>query len=317
MNWDGFLGNDALRQRLSQSFAADRISHCYLISGPEGSGKHTLAAIMAAAMQCTGSGEKPCRCCTACRKVFSGQHPDVITVDDTEHKNVAVDVIRDARADVFVRPNEGRRKVYVIPRGQDLGAASQNALLKILEEPPQYAVFLLLTTNAEQLLPTIRSRSAQLSLCALTEREAMPYLTRKFPEKSAEQCRAAMIASGGFLGQTVSHLEGSVLLPQTAAFAQAYAAQDRLALLRVLIPLEKLKRQPLCDILQQLRLLLSQALGVKAGLPAVSENAAAIASRRTAAQLLAAAQSVEQAVQALDGNAAVGAVIGWLCTRLR
>ena len=149
MNFDGFLGNGALKARLQESFRQGKTSHCYLLCGVEGSGRRTLALRMAAALECRDETNPGCGVCPACRKVLSGQHPDVITVDDTEHKNVAVDIIRQARSDVFIRPNEGRKKVYILPRGQDLGAPSQNALLKILEEPPDYAVFLLLTTSAE------------------------------------------------------------------------------------------------------------------------------------------------------------------------
>ena len=159
MNFDGFLGNGALKARLQESFRQGKTSHCYLLCGVEGSGRRTLALRMAAALECRDETNPGCGVCPACRKVLSGQHPDVITVDDTEHKNVAVDIIRQARSDVFIRPNEGRKKVYILPRGQDLGAPSQNALLKILEEPPDYAVFLLLTTSAEKLLPTIRCSS--------------------------------------------------------------------------------------------------------------------------------------------------------------
>ena len=200
MRFDGFFGNEALQQRLSASFAAGKVSHCYLIAGPVGSGKRTLATILAAAMQCTGGGDVPCRACTACRKVFSGTHPDVITVDEPEKKTVSVDLVREARADAFIRPNEGRRKIYILPRAQDFGPAAQNALLKLLEEPPQYAAFLLLATNPGALLPTIRSRAVQLSLCAVPREAAMQVLRAKFPDRDEATLRAAYDASGGFLG---------------------------------------------------------------------------------------------------------------------
>ena len=119
MNFDGFLGNGALKARLQESFRQGKTSHCYLLCGVEGSGRRTLALRMAAALECRDETNPGCGVCPACRKVLSGQHPDVITVDDTEHKNVAVDIIRQARSDVFIRPNEGRKKVYILPRGQD------------------------------------------------------------------------------------------------------------------------------------------------------------------------------------------------------
>ena len=153
MEFGSFLGNDALKMRLHAAFSEDRILHSYALCGPAGSGRHTLARQMAAAMQCTGEGRLPCGVCAACRKVMGNVHPDVITVNDPEHKMISVDVIREMRADVFLRPNEGKRKIYILE--QDMGEPAQNALLKILEEPPAYGAFLILTTNAEKLLPTI------------------------------------------------------------------------------------------------------------------------------------------------------------------
>ena len=89
MNFDGFLGNGALKARLQESFRQGKTSHCYLLCGVEGSGRRTLALRMAAALECRDETNPGCGVCPACRKVLSGQHPDVITVDDTEHKNVA------------------------------------------------------------------------------------------------------------------------------------------------------------------------------------------------------------------------------------
>lgn len=316
MRFDGFCGNAGLKQRLSAAFAQGKISHCYLICGPDGSGKHTLTRILAAAMECTGAGEAPCGVCTACRKAFDGQHPDIITVDDTEHKNVSIDVIRDARADMFIRPNEGKRKIYILPRAQDMLPAAQNALLKILEEPPEYGVFLLLSTHAEKLLPTIRSRCAELHLSPVGQEEAAAYLQRRLPQQQPDAIRSACVRSGGFLGQALALLE-SGSAPQTAEFAAAYAGGDALELLRVLLPLEKYKRTELLPVLQQWRALVCDALSAKSGMPAASPEAAMLSQSRTGAQLLAAAQDLQEAMDDLNLNVGTGAVAGWLSTRLR
>jgi len=100
---------------------------------------------------------------------MDGTHPDFITVDDPEKKTVPVDLIRQARADMYIQPNESDHKIYLFPRAQDMGIPGQNALLKVLEEPPKYGVFLLLTTNPEALLPTVRSRCTELRMQALPE----------------------------------------------------------------------------------------------------------------------------------------------------
>ena len=177
MDFTGFLGNDAVKARLSGAFASRRVAHSYLLCGPAGSGKHTLTRILSAAMQCEGrSGKIPCGVCSGCRKALEGVHPDIITVDDPDHKAMTVDPIRAARSDMFIRPNEGKRKIYIIPRGQDMNESAQNALLKTIEEPPAYAVILLLTSNADALLPTISSRCVTLNLRPVKENEVKEYL---------------------------------------------------------------------------------------------------------------------------------------------
>ena len=177
MGFEGLLGNDRLKDNLTQSLRRGRISHFYLISGPEGSGKHTLAQLLTAAILCKDEN-RPCSRCAICRKAMEGNHPDVITVDDPEHKTVAVKIVREAREDVFIRPNEADYKVYLFP--QELGIEGQNTLLKILEEPPSYGVFILLTDNPDKLLPTVRSRCTELALRRWTKTHFAGHWPRNF-----------------------------------------------------------------------------------------------------------------------------------------
>lgn len=159
MRFPGFLGNFGLKARLSAAGDRGALSHCYILEGPQGSGKKTLARILAAAMECESTqGETPCGVCPACRKVLGGTHPDVITVD-SDTVTVPIRLIREMQQDAYIRPNEGRRKVYLIPRAQAIQRSSQNVLLKLLEEPPGYCAFLLMAENAEQLLPTVDRKS--------------------------------------------------------------------------------------------------------------------------------------------------------------
>lgn len=317
MNFTGFLGNDALKARLSGAFAAGRVSHAYVLSGPEGSGKHTLARLLCAAMQCQNGAAAPCGVCPACRKALAGVHPDVITVDDTEHKAMTVDPIRAARSDLFIRPNEGRRKIYLIPRGQDMNESAQNALLKILEEPPPYGAFLILTTNAQRLLPTIRSRCVELSLGPVGEAQALPFLRERCPDRPEQTLRAAYVRAGGYLGQALALLQKTQDDSLCAQFAAAYAARDRMALLRLLLPLEKQKREALREALLQLHACVCAALAQRGGLRAADENAAQLVASRTGSELLAVTDALQTALDALQANAAPGAVIGYLMAKLR
>ena len=318
MDFTGFLGNDAVKARLSGAFASGRVAHSYLICGPVGSGKHTLTRILCAAMQCEGRGEKiPCGVCSGCRKALEGVHPDIITVDDPEHKSMTVEPIRAARSDMFIRPNEGKRKIYIIPRGQDMNESAQNALLKILEEPPDYGVFLILSTNAERLLPTIRSRCAELQLGPVEQHEALPFLRQRMPDKPDGILRAAYLRAGGFLGQVLTLLQDAEDEPFVRQFAAAYAARDRMALLRILLPMEKAKREQLLPALQQLRACICGALAQRGGLDAASESAAQIVASRSGSELMQASDSIQTAIDALMANASAGAFVGYLTMKLR
>ena len=311
------LGNERLMQGLRSAIGREKLSHSYLICGPEGSGKHTLARFLAAAMQCQAAPERrPCGQCLACRKVLDDVHPDLITVDEPARKIVGVELIRRAREDVYIRPNEGRRKIYLFPRAGDMNPSAQNALLKIIEEPPPYGAFLLLSENAERLLPTIRSRCVSLQMSPLDESEGLPALRRAFPKASEEALHAAWQRAGGFLGQAKTLLaKEDGLDPRTLRFAAAFAAHDRLALTELLVGMEKLKRDQLAPLLLEWEGLLCEAMRIRAGLPG-AEQAAAVARVRTPGELLQIVRLLQRSGELLAGNVSPGAVCGVLCVEL-
>ena len=315
MAFEALLGNDRLKKNLSESLARRHISHFYLISGPKGSGKHTLAKLLAEAILCEGE-HRPCGTCVHCRKMRSGNHPDFITVEDPDHKNVAVKIVRQIREDMFVRPNEAAYKIYLFP--QELGIEGQNALLKILEEPPSYGVFLLLTDNPDKLLPTVRSRCTELKLQALQENVIRSRLQRDFPKAAEEDIAAAVFRSGGFLGQARQLLEnGDTLPPQTEQFVQAFANRDSLLMTQLLVPMEKWKRDALAEILAQWLELLESALSNRAGVSAVSTHSRSLARQRSAGEIYEGVQVLKKALTYTQSNVSPAAVCGWLAWALR
>ena len=316
MGFEALLGNEQLKETLSAARRKGRMSHFYLLSGPRGSGKHTMADLIAAAMLCR-EPEGPCGVCAHCRKVLGRGHPDYITIDDPTKKTVPVDLIREARADIFIRPNEGERKIYLFPRAQDMGIPGQNALLKVLEEPPSYGVFLLLTDNPEKLLPTVRSRCVELKLRALPEALLGQKLRAEFPEADEGAIAAAISRSGGYLGQARELLGGGGLSENAKSFAAAFAARDTFALQKLLTPMEKWKRDLLIPELQQWLELLEQALLVRSGLGAVTSEAAAIGRSRSPRDLMRCCQSLKKAMEYAQGNVSCAAVCGWLSWELR
>ena len=310
MGFEALLGNERLKENLTGSLSRGRVSHFYLITGPEGSGKHTLAKLLAAAILCKRE-DKPCGVCNPCRKVMDGNHPDLITVVDPEHKNVAVKIVREIRDDVFIRPNESEHKIYIFP--QELGIEGQNALLKILEEPPKYGVFLLLTDNPEKILPTVRSRCTELKLLPLPEMVLRRSLSRDFPEAQEADITAAMVRGGGYLGQAREILDsGDALPPQTGSFVRAVAQRNKLELALTLAPMEKWKRDALVEILQSWLEILESALACRTGGMAASNHARNLAISRSSGELYPMLLELKKALEYAKSNVSPAAVCGYL-----
>lgn len=168
MNISSLLTGEEMRQQLNAVLS--RMSHAYMISGISGNDCYALAKCLAAASVCTGEGDKPCGMCSGCRKVKEDIHPDVIHISVPEGKReITVEQIRQLRAAAYIRPNEAQRKVFIIESAQAMNDNAQNALLKVLEDGPSYLIFLLLTENPQQLLPTVRSRCETITLTPQAE----------------------------------------------------------------------------------------------------------------------------------------------------
>lgn len=159
---DGMDGKNLLKGVLGPALPAGALSHAYIVWG--GSGRDALARQLASAALCAGeAGARPCGTCAHCVKSGAGIHPDLTVLDRAEGKReITVDQIRALREDAFILPNEARKKVYIIQNAGDMNASAQNALLKLLEEPPR-SVMLILTAGSEaELLDTVRSRCVSL-----------------------------------------------------------------------------------------------------------------------------------------------------------
>ena len=315
MAFESLLGNERIKQNLSAAAAKDRFAHFYLISGPKGSGKHTLAKLLACALMCEGT-VRPCGACSACRKIMANTHPDFITVEDPEHKTLPVRMVREARESMFIRPNEGSRKIYVF--AQEMGVEGQNALLKILEEPPSYGVFLILSDNPEKLLPTVRSRCTELALSAVEPAVLKPWLAAKFPSATEESLNAAIRRSGGYPGQAQALLEsGENLPPEVEAFVKSFAAKDAMGLTSVLTPMEKWKRDQALPVFELWLTALQEGLACRSGVPAASRSAKLLSQNRSSKDLLDAVRHLQKAIEYAQGNVSVAAICGWLTWALR
>lgn len=196
-----FSSADPAAVRIREAAGRDTLSHALLFTG--GGDLTGAARYAAAALECRGEGPRPCGVCPACRKVFADIHPDVATVRDEAHKNIAVDVVRSLRADAYIRPNEGRRKVYIFPDCGVLTEQDQNVLLKIVEEGPPYAAFLFCAENGAAVLQTLRSRCVELRPGAA----APARVDSALPETAETLCRAVGSKKRGAVAELAVRLE--------------------------------------------------------------------------------------------------------------
>lgn len=149
-------------------------SHAYIIWGGRETDRLECAQKLAQAIVCTAQGERPCMSCCHCVKASRHIHPDIITIDwNPETRTIYVDQIRTLREDAVIMPNEAQKKVYIISHADAMNVSAQNAILKLLEEPPESAGFILVAENSAELLPTVRSRCVELSAVGQQNSEAL------------------------------------------------------------------------------------------------------------------------------------------------
>ncbi|MDD3165467.1 MAG: DNA polymerase III subunit [Oscillospiraceae bacterium] len=318
MDTELLLGNERIKTRLYAAIRAESLSHCYLISGPQGSGRKPLLRLLSAGFQCSAApSQRPCLRCAQCRKVLAGTHPDVIIVDDPDKQSVSVEQVRNARADAYIQPNEGNKKLYIFPRAQNLSPQCQNTLLKIMEEPPEYGVFLLVTDNPEKLLPTIRSRAAELALSPLPQPVVLAALQRRFPTQSADALQQAAIAGSGFLGSAIAQLGAdAAVLESTKTFAAVFAKNDRLGLIALTTSMERMNRDALRRELEDWLELTGQALLSRAGASGVRALAKTMGAARTKQALLSATQALRRAIEYCNANVGAAHTLGMLAADL-
>lgn len=198
------VGHRDVIQYLQNAVAENRVSQAYIVNGERGTGKKMLAKLFAMALLCEEHGPEPCNKCHSCVQAESNNHPDIIWVTHEKPGSIGVDDVRtQINNTVAIKPYQGPYKVYIIPEADIMTVQAQNALLKTIEEPPEYAVIMLLTQNAEVLLPTIRSRCVMLKLRNIRDQLVKKYLMEQLeiPDYKADICVAF---AQGNMGKAIS-----------------------------------------------------------------------------------------------------------------
>ncbi len=250
------VGNERLKDAFSGPQAVE--SGCLLLSGPRGSGKLTAAFDIAMGLLCEGS-PAPCGRCGPCVRMKAGSHPDY-ELFNPNGEEIKVDAVRGLRARSFIRPSEAERKVFVIRAADKMNVQSQNALLKVLEDPLS-TVFILLCENSDSLLPTVRSRALHYRMQPLPQAALLKQLTQRFPDASPAQLAQAAEDCGGYLGPAIDALAGDE--GEASALARDFIhalSQGELAVMGCCMELSRLPRDGYAAFCDELCRRLSHAV---------------------------------------------------------
>ena len=187
------IGQDAIKEHLQTAIRMGKVSHAYIINGERSAGKEFIAKLFAMTLQCEKGGDEPCNECRSCKQALSENQPDIIRLVHEKPNTISVEDIRtQINSDMGIKPYSSPYKIYIISEAEKMTVQAQNALLKTLEEPPEYGIILILTSSLETLLPTIQSRCVVLNVRPVADELVKKYLmeTMQIPDYKAEVCTA-------------------------------------------------------------------------------------------------------------------------------
>ncbi|MGQ9654476.1 MAG: DNA polymerase III subunit delta' [Thermodesulfobacteriota bacterium] len=216
---------------LMQTLASGRVAHAYMFAGPDGVGKATLAFNFAKALQCQGRGVDACDSCVACAKVSRGNHPDVLLVEP-QGSQIRIDQIRDLQRRMVYRPLVGSRRCVIMDRAHDMNLQAANALLKVLEEPPEGNVMILITRSTSVLPPTIVSRCQVIQFSPLSPEEVARCLQDRHGWGREEALRVGSRSNGSV--KTAMELRGLPLVAQDEEILDFLSGLETLSIAAVL-----------------------------------------------------------------------------------
>lgn len=225
------IGHQNIVTQLQNAVVSERVAGAYLFAGVQGVGKETVAFYYANLILCEQRTEQnsPCGECRACRKIKSGNHPD-LRIIRPDGAQIKIDQIRELQQQIFYQPLEGPRKIYILANAERLNDYAANSLLKTLEEPPAASTLILLTENVESIIPTIRSRSQILSFYPMPTEELTAALVEQF-SVDKETASATAVLSGGIVGKAITLIEKGITESQTVP--EILAETDPLAAFRL------------------------------------------------------------------------------------
>lgn len=323
MKFKNFLGNEKVKEQLSSLMNAGRLPHAIVIEGEEGLGKHTLAHEIANALVCRSDSEKPCCECAQCRKAEKGVHPDIYEHTATGGlRSFHVETVRDIISDVYMPPNEADYKIYILGNAHRMNENAQNAILKILEEPPEYVVFILTAESRAMLLETVLSRSVVLSLNGVSPKAGAEFIVDENPEIDYNTAFEAVTALRGNIGKAKASIIGGKMqetITLVNSICNAIMADNEYELIKCVSAFSK-DRQELITALSMLKMIFRDALVSKETgeiLSGQRQTVNALSSKYTSAKLLSLLSSADELIEMTNKNANNALLTTKICYTLR
>lgn len=313
-----FIANQNVKKELSECMENNSLPHTIIIEGENGTGKKTLANIIAEYCVCSSDGSSPCGICSDCIKANKNIHPDIFIADGNNSGELSIDSIRSIRSSAYIKPNEAPAKVYILLNCENMLIPAQNAFLKVLEEPPENVFFIMTLPSASLLLNTVRSRARIFSLYPVPVKDAETELRKRFPEKNNEEILNAATVCAGNIGMAILMLNSGV--NEASELAESIYSSITLSneymLLTLTSRLAK-NRTFAVNVIDRLIELSAEAVKASVGAETFSSAAENAAKRFSRTRLMRIQNTAQKARDILNINVNTNFFCTWLCAALR
>ena len=303
------IGKREARERIASQISSKKLPHALMLVGEKGIGKSVFADFICKLLFCIGDSA-PCGDCNACKKIEKGIHPDIFKIyPEGKSETIGVKTIAPIKEHIYIKPNDAAYKIFIIYSAERMNRFAQNALLKMIEEPPEDTFFIFTCQNAQSLLPTVRSRVSMISLSVAEEKEIIDELCVRFADKTKFEIEKAAKMSGGNIGRAIEILtngETNALYEDLENIAKALCDKDRASLCLALGPYGK-KKEKAVEMVSLLKLVFRDVCAAKStdcGYLSGSEAAVrALSDHVSLKSALEAIDACDDFMRAVDGNA--------------
>jgi DNA polymerase-3 subunit delta' len=306
MDLEDFAGNEHLKEQLLKIIEKNNFPHAIILQGEEGTGKSTVANIIARAAVCSSLKKSPCNKCSDCLKAKLKAHPDIIYPEIPTARSIGVETIRNIRGQAYILPNEAKFKIYILKSADKMTEQAQNAFLKLQEEPPLSVIFILTCNSADSLLLTLRSRCQIFSLKPVNKTQILEFLNKNYKEFSSNEIERAADLSRMNIGLAISVLKTKDIAQVfflAESIAKALLASKEWDLLEAIAEASK-ERQLLVEVLSALKLIFRDAYLIcyKKNVVCPSEVAELLSHQFDITALLELIGTLQKTKKYLDGN---------------